>query len=124
MKKEFILQDIFDIIDIKNGIPQNDEKVIESNIIYILQRENLWNPKYTIVFPCGSTQSLNAENFQYDFEIFKGLNSVIAFGTCYGSCFFFKGKKGIEIVDMNLEIASNSKFFKINDIEKEKVVFT
>jgi hypothetical protein len=134
---EFELSDIFDDIKFsKEGIAQNDEKLIEQNIIYILKREKLWKKGFSICFPCGSNQMLdindnedNPSSYQYDFEIFSDLNTVIASGTAFGSIMTSENPKtqefqSAEIIDMTCQICECEKRFLEKNGDKELVVFT
>lgn len=127
--------ELIDILEEINGTEEkgwtNDQKVIEKNIIYILKREKLWDSKYSICFPCGAFGEIDVENgsYQYDFEIFLDLNTLIASGTCYGSGKDLSDESSepkistFEIEDMVLQIMDGYKRLR-GVTDKEKVCFT
>jgi hypothetical protein len=124
-EKTFVLDGIFDSIhwNKKKEIWDNPEKVVEKNIIYILKQNKIWDKDFSIVFPCGCFAEIDVvnENYQYDYEIFKGFEKI-ADGTCYGIGNWHELDNEFEILDMTLEIMSLEKIKKITD--KEKVNFT
>lgn len=138
----FELDDILEDINIgKDGIATNDEKVMEENIIYILKREKLWKKGYLICFPSGASgYGLDVGNtdddpstYQYCFEIFSDMNTVVATGEVNGQLMVFRKSDdpenddynetaSVEVVDMNMVIADYMpKFLTKND--KEVVCF-
>jgi len=132
----FELEDIFDSIylDSKNGVFKDADIVISQNIECILKREGFWHKKLSICFPMGGNQRIDTENdcYQYDFEIFEGLNEIVAHGTCYGNCTIILKDKGTikstefedidyaEITDMILELRNFASLTRIG--EKVKVM--
>ena len=129
------LWDIFDSFRFTNGKWKGKFETIEKNIIYILKRERLWKSGMSICFPCGSMDKVDIDNddYQFDFEIFRGSNNLIASGTCYGSLMVLNESEGdvdieyyeceVEILDMNLEICEGIENLK-RGCEKEVVNFT
>jgi hypothetical protein len=95
---EFELEDIFE------DISKDWQKVISENIEYVLRREKLWGKNYSICFPIGAINDINCDDeiYQFDFEIFSNLNTVIGSGTSYGKGMNFKDT--FEIVDMTVEV--------------------
>ena len=103
LKYELELWDIDESIVFKDGIPQNEEKVITENIKYILKREGLWKKGMSVVLPAGGLQILDIENgtYQYDFEVFESDGNTIAYhGTCYGHGTWFDSEKNFIVHNM------------------------
>jgi hypothetical protein len=141
---DFELGDILEEITFdNNGIAKNDEKVIEENIIYILKREKLWKKNYTICFPVGATSYLDVgegvddpSSYEYGFEIFSDLNTVVASGSVSGCLMAFRERSkdgeeiedgevvSVEVVDMNMSLTEYSNRFLTKTTDKEVVAFT
>ena len=71
----FELEDIFDEISLDYWTQK-----IGENIKFILKREKLWQNHFSLCFPAGSYQDICEEHYQFDFEIFSDLNTIIASG--------------------------------------------
>jgi len=115
----------FELTDIFQEISHDWQKVIEENIRFILKRENLWQKKYMLCFPAGSRQEISEESYQFDFEIFSDVNTVVASGTCYGSGITLnkdEENQRFEITDMTVEICKGSEILEQN--ARETVILT
>lgn len=64
----------------------SDAKIIE-NIKYLMRRENLWKDGMSIIFPLGSYEYRDIEDFyQKDFEVFaEDMRTILYYGTAYGT---------------------------------------
>lgn len=149
-KEEIVLEleDIMQEVKLdKDGRATNDEKVVEENIIYVLKREKLWKSSYSICFPAGATAYLDVGNteddpstYEYGFEIFSDMNTVVASGFVHGNLMVFREQiknedgedeetedgdvTGIEVVDMTLEVEDCMPRFLKREGDKEVVQFT
>ena len=97
-------ENVFELTDIFDDV---NEKNVKKNIEYIIRREKLWSPNFSLVFPVGGLQEVKRETkgesgyFQYDFEVFstgKGTSKMPLAGTSYGTI------SNDEIIDMTIEV--------------------
>jgi len=97
---EFELDDILEEVNDKNI-----DDVIGNNIEYILKREKLWGDGFSVsVGGAGTLQEWREETkdqtgfYQFDFQVWKGLNHSPYAGTAYGSI------SGDEMLDMTIDV--------------------
>jgi len=61
---DFELYDIFETFKFEKGKWHKKFETIERNIIEILKRERLWNPKLSICFPSGASDNIDTKQSQ------------------------------------------------------------
>lgn len=92
------------------------DDVLAKNIKELLVRDGKIRETDEIVFPAGALSEVDYENetYQYDFEVFRGPEQIIYYGTAYGSCRIDDSEYRrtgdpcdvyVEIIDLTVEVA-------------------
>jgi len=106
---EYEVYDIFEggYLCARSGKPFIEDKVRE-NIEYALKEHGVWEEGMSVVIPAGALAEADCENgvYQYDFEVFNGLDKVVYHGTAYGTlvCYLDEYKKSKDICDIYAEL--------------------